>query len=356
MPYIYKMSNAGGMSTVTRYTDMLAGNSVFNPSSFDSISTVVVGAGSAASITFSSIPQTYKHLQIRLFAKNSDGNAFGSVAMSINGGAGEARHDIYGTGSANGVSGTGGSFIVYIGGNAQFGGGIVDILDYTDTNKTKVSRGLSGVDNNGSGLSAFVSGLETTQTAISSLTFASTSTNLSQYSHFALYGIKGQKMAAGTTYEKISSTTLGSASGSVTFSSIPATYTDLVLVINATMAVNADVTLIFNGDTANNYSSTYMKGNGTSVGSSRFSGYPKIYLDTLNTGTGIVQYNVNIMNYANSITRKTVISKYSGAEKGVETVAGLWAATASITSMTITGDGANFTAGSTFNLYGIAAA
>jgi hypothetical protein len=130
-------------------------------------------------------------LQIRFLAKNGDAAAFGGVSMSINGGAGEARHDIYGTGSAVGVSGVSGSLLVYIGGNAQFGSGVVDILDYTDTNKTRTSRAISGVDNNGSGLVAFESGLETTQTAISSLTFTSTGANLSQYTQFALYGIKG---------------------------------------------------------------------------------------------------------------------------------------------------------------------
>jgi len=163
-------------------------------------------------------------------------------------------------------------------------------------------------------------------------------------------------MAAANTYTQIASTTLGSAAASVTFSSIAATYTDLVLVINPTMAVNADVTVIFNGDTANNYSSTYLSGNGTSAASSRFSTMPKIYLDSINTGTTIVQYNTNIMNYANTTTYKTVLSRYGGTTKGVEAVVGLWRSTAAITSMTITGDGANFSTGSTFNLYGITAA
>jgi hypothetical protein len=157
---------------------------------FDSIATTTVGAGGVSSITFSSIPQTYRHLQIRLLAKNADGNAFGGTSMTINGAAGEARHDLYGTGSATGASGVSGSLLVYIGGTAQFGAGIVDILDYTDTNKTRTSRALSGVDNNGSGLVAFASGLETSQTAISSLTFTSNSGNFAQYSSFALYGVK----------------------------------------------------------------------------------------------------------------------------------------------------------------------
>jgi hypothetical protein len=191
---IFKMSNAGGFKTLNRYPDMLAGNATWNPWSpandFDSIATVPFGTA-ASTASFTSIPQTYRHLQIRIFAKNADGNAFGGTAMTINGAAGEYRHDLYGTGSnPPGASGVSGSLLIYIGGNAQFGVGVVDILDYTDTNKTKVSRALSGVDNNGSGLVAMESGLETSTTAISSLTFTSNSGNFAQYSHFALYGIK----------------------------------------------------------------------------------------------------------------------------------------------------------------------
>lgn len=188
---ILKMSNAGGMASLNRYATMLAGNSSFIPSDYESISTVTVGAGGAASATFSSIPSTYQHLQIRLMAKNAGVGAFDSLSMTINGGAGEARHDIYGTGSATGVSGIGQSFYTYIGGTAQFGVSIIDILDYLDTNKTKVSRSICGVDNNGSGLAAFTSGLETSQAAITSLTLTSNTGNFAQYSHFALYGIKG---------------------------------------------------------------------------------------------------------------------------------------------------------------------
>jgi hypothetical protein len=163
-------------------------------------------------------------------------------------------------------------------------------------------------------------------------------------------------MPAGNTYEAIATQTLGSATASVTFSSIPGTYTDLVLVINPTMASNADVTIIFNGDTANNYSSTYLSGNGTTASSSRFSTFPKIYLDSINTGTGIVQYNVSIMNYSNTTTNKTVLARFASAAVGTQATVGLWRSTAAITSMTITGDSVNFTTGSTFNLFGIKAA
>jgi hypothetical protein len=159
-----------------------------------------------------------------------------------------------------------------------------------------------------------------------------------------------------STYEPIATQTLGSAAASVTFSSIPSTYTDLVLVINPTMASNADVTIIFNGDTANNYSSTYLSGNGTTASSSRFSTFPKIYLDSINTGTGIVQYNVSIMNYSNATTYKTALARFASAGVGTQATVGLWRSTAAITSMTITGDTVNFTTGSTFTLYGIKAA
>jgi len=158
---------------------------------YESIATVTVGSGGSATVTFSSIPSTYQHLQVRFIAKTADTNAFGAAIMSINGGAGEARHDLFGTGSSAGASAASGGLYVYIGGTAQFGVAIVDILDYTNTNKTKTSRALSGVDNNGSGVLALESGLETSTSAITSLTFTSNSGNFAEYSHFALYGIKG---------------------------------------------------------------------------------------------------------------------------------------------------------------------
>ncbi len=159
--------------------------------SYESIATVTVGAGGSSTASFTSIPSTYQHLQIRMLAKTGDAGAFGSASMTINGAAGEQRHEFYGTGSATGVGANASSFLVYVGGTAQFGVAIVDILDYADTNKAKTSRGLGGVDNNGSGIVAITSGLETSTTAISSLTFTANSGNFAQYSSFALYGIKG---------------------------------------------------------------------------------------------------------------------------------------------------------------------
>jgi hypothetical protein len=78
-------------------------------------------------------------------------------------------------------------------------------------------------------------------------------------------------MPAGNTYEAIATQTLGSAAASVTFSSIPSTYTDLVLVCNFETSSNAiaGVYIQFNGDTSTNYSSTNLIGNGSTAESSR---------------------------------------------------------------------------------------
>ena len=78
-------------------------------------------------------------------------------------------------------------------------------------------------------------------------------------------------MAAGNTYVAIATNTLGSAAASVTFSSIPGTYTDLVIVTQAISATADNVGIRFNSDSGSNYSQTWLSGNGTSAISSRYS-------------------------------------------------------------------------------------
>jgi len=171
-------------------------------------------------------------------------------------------------------------------------------------------------------------------------------------------------MAAKTgTYTLINSNTLGSAASSVTFSSIPSTYTDLVLVVsNITNASSTNsVFLRFNSDTATNYSSTFLEGNGTSATSNRQSnrtvidsGY-NIGLSTTSPG----QVIFNIMDYSNTTTYKTVISRFAqaaGAAPGTSGTVSLWRATpAAITSIEIRCD-VNLGVGTVFKLYGIEAA
>ena len=166
-------------------------------------------------------------------------------------------------------------------------------------------------------------------------------------------------MAAGATYEPIASQTLGSATASVTFSSIPQGYTDLVVVSNMA-GTGVDATSIrFNGDTGNNYSYTRLYGSGSAAASTRESNISVLKTGLIST-TSITSPDTiitHINNYSNSTTYKTAISR-SAATSYVASFVGLWRSTSAITSLTLlieTGS-PNIASGSTFTLYGIAAA
>jgi ABC-type transporter Mla MlaB component len=167
-------------------------------------------------------------------------------------------------------------------------------------------------------------------------------------------------MAAGSTYTPIATTTASGSSNSVTFSSIPNTYTDLVIVFNGnstTAGSSANsLRVTCNGDTATNYSYTYLAGNGTSAASGRASN--QTYWDAIDiaqassTGMAILHF----MNYANTTTFKTMISRSSVASVETLTAVNLWRKTPeAITSITLDAN-RTITSGSTFTLYGLAAA
>jgi hypothetical protein len=163
-----------------------------------------------------------------------------------------------------------------------------------------------------------------------------------------------------TTYEKISAYTVPSAQTDVTLSSIPATYTDLVLVINAGSSAGADANFRLNGDTGSNYSRTLITGNGSAASSSRTTG---AVVGRLNAnaypygGAGDTTIIAHFMNYSNTTTNKTVISRANQASLGTDVLVNLWRNTAAINSILILStSAATFVAGSTFTLYGIKAA
>ena len=167
---------------------------------YDSIATTTVGAGGAATVTFSSIPSTYTHLQIRWIARNASTNATDSFGINFNSdtGANYAWHWLYGTGSSVSAYGTGSQTAGLIectsGAGATsgiFGGGYIDILDYANTTKYKTVRSLGGADANGSGGIFLMSSLWQNTNAVSTILLTSNSGNFQQYSQFALYGIKG---------------------------------------------------------------------------------------------------------------------------------------------------------------------
>jgi len=178
-----------------------ASNSVtpVTPSSFESIATATAN-GSSGTITFSSIPSTYTHLQVRFNARitGAGANRY-AYFLQWSGSSTYPYHYLLGNGSAASASGATGNSEVYIdeGMPAEtatascYGVNIIDIHDYASTTKNKTVRLLGGYDTNSSNGKVYMySGMRLSTTAISSLTIATNATWVSG-STFALYGIKG---------------------------------------------------------------------------------------------------------------------------------------------------------------------
>jgi hypothetical protein len=157
-----------------------------------------------------------------------------------------------------------------------------------------------------------------------------------------------------STYTPIATTTLGSAASSVTFSSISGSYTDLILVANYTGSVSDQfLNIQFNSDSGSNYSNTNLFGDGSSATSNRNSSATSVRAAFY----GSAQSNaiLNIMNYSNTTTNKTVVSR-DNTNTFVVTRVNLWRNTSAITSLVLAMSSGNIASGSTFTLYGIKAA
>jgi hypothetical protein len=168
---------------------------------------------------------------------------------------------------------------------------------------------------------------------------------------------------ATNTYVSIATTTFGSAAASYTFSSIPSTYTDLVLVGNFALASASNaLNLQFNSDTATNYSVTTLYGDGSAAASTKSATrntIPVSYYVCASTTLGESALIVSVQNYSNATTYKTTLGRMNRGSAsnypGAESTVGLWRSTAAITSITIS-SAVNISVGSTFTLYGIKAA
>jgi hypothetical protein len=166
-------------------------------------------------------------------------------------------------------------------------------------------------------------------------------------------------MAAGATYVPIATQTLGSSASSVTFSSIPQTYTDLVLIVSGTdsIASSAGVACRVGNnsvDSGTNYSSTYLYGNGSSASTGRQSNVSNAYVGRIGTGQG--SGIANFQNYSNTTTYKTILARGNDSSYLFDYV-NLWRNTAAINTIYLYSDSTNnFASGCTFTLYGIAAA
>jgi hypothetical protein len=166
-------------------------------------------------------------------------------------------------------------------------------------------------------------------------------------------------MAAGSTYTPIATTTLGSSAASYTFNSIPTTYTDLVLIINGSASTGTNMELqVGNGsvDTGSNYSDTWLAGSGTSALSGRDApNYPSVILSNYYNFQGMTI--INFMNYSNTTTYKTFLSRAGAADWATAAYVGLWRSTAAINTIKIASGGATtWNAGTSFTIYGISAA
>lgn len=158
---------------------------------YESIATVSLSS-SQAYIDFTSIVNTYKHLQIRASASQTSGGGscdveFNSDTTSTN----YYQHALFGSGSSAGSGSGNNKALGFQLDSAAIGGGVMDILDYSNTNKLKTTRTLSGNDTNGGGYIVLRSGLWSNTAAISSIRIYPSSGSFTSGSHFALYGIKG---------------------------------------------------------------------------------------------------------------------------------------------------------------------
>jgi hypothetical protein len=167
---------------------------------YESIATTTVGSGGTSSVTFSSIPSGYTHLQIRGIARTNRATFPDPLKLNFNSDTGSnyARHYLAGEGSSASADALSSqtfirNFIISSSAatSGVFGTFVVDVLDYAATSKYKTVRTLMGYDNNGDGYIVLNSGLWSSTSAISSISFAGEFGTLQEYSSFALYGIKG---------------------------------------------------------------------------------------------------------------------------------------------------------------------
>jgi hypothetical protein len=166
--------------------------------SYESIATIN-GTGSSGTITFSSIPATYSHLQIRGIGRSSQSANYSFTYLRLNADTGSnySAHELVGNGSAasaagaaNSVWGWGGYSGAQTNSN-NFGVFVIDILDYANTNKYKTVRSLTGYDANGVGAVAMESTGWRNTAAVTSVSLILDTFNFSTGTTFALYGIKG---------------------------------------------------------------------------------------------------------------------------------------------------------------------
>lgn len=179
------------MPIIGTIASSISGN-LYN-ASYDSIASTTVGAGGVSNVTFSSIPATYTHLQIR--ANIVAGATFSQILLNSDSGANYTYHQMYADGATINGAGAANQNQIFAAQTLNSTTNptvmILDVLDYKDTNKFKTVRLWSGIDTNGGGEVYFRSGLWMNTNAISTIQIQAqggTST-FAQNTIFSLYGI-----------------------------------------------------------------------------------------------------------------------------------------------------------------------
>ena len=184
----------------TKSGSLLNGNAPYIPNDYESIASTTLTTATST-VTFSSIPSTYTHLQIRYTTRSERNDITDWIKLNLNSDTGNnySSHFLRGNGSFASASASAstnyigaGTSVAQTGGANMFGTTVVDILDYTNANKYTTVRSLSGEDRNGAGFVYFESGSWLNTNAVTTITLTCGSgSSWSQYSSFALYGIKG---------------------------------------------------------------------------------------------------------------------------------------------------------------------
>jgi len=159
------------------------------------------------------------------------------------------------------------------------------------------------------------------------------------------------------TYTPLATVTLGSSASSVTFSNIPATYRDLVLVSNSRLSSGAGQLFYrFNSDVGSNYSFVWMSGNGSSTNSASITTSLIFTSNNINDSTdNWSTYTLNLLDYSATDKHKTALLKSDNSAISAIRNASRWANTSAINNITVNTSGGTFVSGSNFSLYGVIA-
>jgi hypothetical protein len=155
------------------------------------------------------------------------------------------------------------------------------------------------------------------------------------------------------TYTPLATVTLGTTASSVTFSNIPATYRDLIVIFNGTGTASSNLIYRINGDTGGNYNRVQMQGNGSTTASAVGSNETESY--AVGIGSVRTMARIELLDYSATNKHKTSLARGDDTSGLVIARANRWANTAAITSIACIAAGTTFATGSTLSLYGVIA-